>query len=382
MTALDSARTTRSLPRLANRRDDPRPGDGRPRVDGKFLAVGDRRLWLRGVTYGTFAPGRPRRSLPGTPRRSPRTSRRWRRPASTPCASTPCRRAGCSTCAEHGLWVLVGLPWEQHVAFLDERRRARAIVASASRASARCAGHPAVLGYAVGNEIPASIVRWHGRRRVERFLDAAVRARCSEDRPGRARHLRQLPEHGVPAARRSSTSSRSTSTSRTRRRSTPTSPGSRASPGERPLLHRRDRARQPPQRRRTPGARARAADSRTAFARRLRRRVRVRLDGRVAPRRRRRARLGLRASPTATAARSRRSRRSRAAFAAAPVAGAGRDAPRRLRRRLHPQRRRDAARVPATAFARLDYPDLRGDRRRRRLDRRHRRDRPPRAARA
>jgi len=25
-------------------------------VDGKFLAVGDRRLWVRGVTYGTFAP--------------------------------------------------------------------------------------------------------------------------------------------------------------------------------------------------------------------------------------------------------------------------------------------------------------------------------------
>jgi len=31
----------------------------------------------------------------------------------------------------------------------------------------------------VGNEIPASVVRWHGRRRIERFLDrlcGAVRA--------------------------------------------------------------------------------------------------------------------------------------------------------------------------------------------------------------
>jgi hypothetical protein len=27
-----------------------------------------------------------------------------------------------------------------------------------------------LLGYTVGNEIPPGIVRWHGRRRIERFL--------------------------------------------------------------------------------------------------------------------------------------------------------------------------------------------------------------------
>ncbi len=37
-------------------------------------------------------------------------------------------------------------------------------------------GHPAILAFAVGNEIPASIVRWHGRRKVERFLDRLCRA--------------------------------------------------------------------------------------------------------------------------------------------------------------------------------------------------------------
>ena len=42
-------------------------------------------------------------------------------------------------------------------------------------------GHPAVLGYAVGNEIPASIVRWHGRRRTERFLERLAAAVRSED---------------------------------------------------------------------------------------------------------------------------------------------------------------------------------------------------------
>ena len=54
----------------------------------------------------------------------------------------------------HGLWVQVGIPWEQHVAFLDERGRPRAIEARVREGVARCAGHPAVLCFAVGNENP------------------------------------------------------------------------------------------------------------------------------------------------------------------------------------------------------------------------------------
>jgi hypothetical protein len=35
----------------------PRANGPRAQVVGKFLAVGEERLWLAGVTYGTFAPG-------------------------------------------------------------------------------------------------------------------------------------------------------------------------------------------------------------------------------------------------------------------------------------------------------------------------------------
>jgi GT2 family glycosyltransferase len=34
-----------------------------------------------------------------------------------------------------------------------------------------CEAHPAILCYSIGNEIPASIVRWHGKRSVEGFLE-------------------------------------------------------------------------------------------------------------------------------------------------------------------------------------------------------------------
>ena len=66
---------------------------------------------------------------------------------------------------------MVGLAWEDHIAFLDKRRAAAQIVERIEQQVAACAGHPAVLCYAVGNEIPASIVRWHGSRKIERFIE-------------------------------------------------------------------------------------------------------------------------------------------------------------------------------------------------------------------
>src|SRR5688572_2026987 len=40
---------------LGARIADVRPGHGRPRVDGRFLVVDGEKLWVKGVTYGTFA---------------------------------------------------------------------------------------------------------------------------------------------------------------------------------------------------------------------------------------------------------------------------------------------------------------------------------------
>jgi GT2 family glycosyltransferase len=82
---------------------------------------------------------------------------------------------------EAGLVVLVGIAWEQHVTFLSEPDRMRSIADRVRSGVRECAGHPAVLAYAIGNEIPASIVRWHGRRRVEKFLEELFRVAIEED---------------------------------------------------------------------------------------------------------------------------------------------------------------------------------------------------------
>jgi O-antigen biosynthesis protein len=149
----------------------PRPGTGlRPTVRGKFIYVGAEKLYVRGVTYGTFAPGPDGEPYPA--------------PALVRQDFKGMARAGINAVRTYtvpplwlldaardaGLWVMVGLPWEQHVAFLDDRRRKRSIVARVREGARVCAGHPALLCFAVGNEIPASIVRWHGGRPIERFL--------------------------------------------------------------------------------------------------------------------------------------------------------------------------------------------------------------------
>jgi glycosyltransferase involved in cell wall biosynthesis len=153
----------------------------RPVALGKFLFVGEEKLYLRGVTYGTFRPGDDGSGYPDPAR----VEADFRKMAlngvnSVRTYSVPPRHL-LEAAARHGLRVLIGLPWEQHVAFLEDRALPGSIEQRVREGVRACAGHPAVLGYAVGNEIPAPIVRWHGRRRIERFLRRLYEAAKDED---------------------------------------------------------------------------------------------------------------------------------------------------------------------------------------------------------
>jgi GT2 family glycosyltransferase len=153
----------------------------RATVRGKFLFVGEEKFYVKGVTYGPFAD-----DSEGDGYRSPEAvAHDFRVIAQSGINAvrvyTAPPRWLLDLALRHGLRVMVGLPWEQHVAFLDQGRRAHDIVRRVCEQVRACAGHPAVLCYAVGNEIPASVVRWHGRRKVQRFLARLVKAVRRED---------------------------------------------------------------------------------------------------------------------------------------------------------------------------------------------------------
>jgi O-antigen biosynthesis protein len=156
----------------------------RPVVRGKFIFVGDKKLYVHGVTYGTFRPGADGDQFPAreTVERDFALMAANRLNALRTYTVPP--RWLLDLAQSHGLFVMVGLPWEQHVTFLSDPRRVRSIEDRVREGVRACAGHPAVLCYSIGNEIPAPIVRWHGRRPVEKFLEKLYHAAKSEDPDG------------------------------------------------------------------------------------------------------------------------------------------------------------------------------------------------------
>jgi GT2 family glycosyltransferase len=142
----------------------------RPEVRGKFLYDGDRKLYLRGVTYGTFRPTANGEQFP--PRTLVERDFEEMRAAKINAVRTYTVPPAWLLDLAHaaGLLVLVGIPWEQHTTFLSDRSTERRIVDTVRKAVRSTRGHPAVLAYVIGNEIPGPIVRWHGARAIERFL--------------------------------------------------------------------------------------------------------------------------------------------------------------------------------------------------------------------
>ena len=141
-----------------------------PTVQGKFLWSDGNKFLIRGVTYGTFAPNQLGEQFP-EPKLVHRDFQRMTRHAINAVRTYTVPPDWFLDLAHrYGIRVLVGLPWEQHVAFLDDRKLSRSIEERVRGDVEGCAGHPAVLAYVAGNEIPASIVRWHGRPRTEAFI--------------------------------------------------------------------------------------------------------------------------------------------------------------------------------------------------------------------
>jgi GT2 family glycosyltransferase len=152
----------------------------RPSVRGKAFYIGDEKLLVKGVTYGPFSASVGGGFDPGTVARD--FAQMVGAGINAIRLYTPPERWLLDLALAQDLRVMVGIPWEQHIAFL-QTDAADGIERSVRDTVAVCSGHPAVLCYAVGNEIPAPIVRWHGRRRVERFLARLARAARQQD-PG------------------------------------------------------------------------------------------------------------------------------------------------------------------------------------------------------
>jgi O-antigen biosynthesis protein len=149
-------------------------GTAGPAVDGRFFRFDGKRFPVRGVTYGTFARSelglfptleQVRRDFAAMVEANVNTVRTYTVP----------ERPAFDVAEELGLKLLVGVWWDDP-RYLDRptteawKSMAAEATAAVRQAAGTYAGHSAVLGFVVGNEIPGSLVRWHGRQRVEDLL--------------------------------------------------------------------------------------------------------------------------------------------------------------------------------------------------------------------
>jgi glycosyltransferase involved in cell wall biosynthesis len=148
--------------------------NSRIRPVAKFLFEGDRKFFVKGVTYGPFKPdahghylGKPDQvdvDLALMREGGLNLVRVYHAPP----------RWFLDRCASAGMRVLVTLPWAKHVEFLRDRKTRREIAEALRIAVSENAGHSALFGYLVGNEISSAMVRWLGVRRVTEFIERLI----------------------------------------------------------------------------------------------------------------------------------------------------------------------------------------------------------------
>src|SRR6266487_775332 len=159
----------------------PRMAAARVHVDGKFFRLGEKKFYSRGLTYGPFAPNEQKEMFPSREQTVRDFLQLRELGANLLRIYYVPPRWFLDLAAEHELKLLVDVPWQQHLCFLESEKSKAEARDSVRAAVQACQGHPAVFAYSVVNEIPAEIVRWSGVRWVTDFIEELVDVAKSAD---------------------------------------------------------------------------------------------------------------------------------------------------------------------------------------------------------
>ena len=102
-------------------------GTERITVRGKSFFLGARKHFVKGVTYGPFGVGSHGAQFPETATVERDFALMVEAGINTVRVFTPPPRWLLDRAAAHGLRLLIGLQWSQHIAFLDSSRERRQI---------------------------------------------------------------------------------------------------------------------------------------------------------------------------------------------------------------------------------------------------------------
>ena len=138
---------------------------------GKYLLDGAQKFYIRGVSYGPFAPNSRGERYPEPERAAADFALMKRLGANVIRLYVPPPSWMVEEAQKAGLRMMLGIPWPFHMAFLDSPDMMREIRDAIRNAvlDTRQFGET-IVAYSIGNEIRSDIVRWHGPRAVSKFL--------------------------------------------------------------------------------------------------------------------------------------------------------------------------------------------------------------------
>ena len=164
----------RSIPSVAKFSRPRKTSRERLSLRGRYFFQNNQKYFLKGVTYGPFAPTQAGVPFPDSDLVETDFAAMSELGVNCIRTFTPPPKWLLDLADSYDLRVIVGIPWAQHISFLDSRRTRADIRASVARDVASCSRHAAVFAYLVGNEIPPEIVRWYGGNKIGTFLGELV----------------------------------------------------------------------------------------------------------------------------------------------------------------------------------------------------------------
>src|SRR6516225_2303316 len=144
---------------------------GRFSAQGKYIYKDGQKFFVRGVSYGPFAPNSRGESYPEPDRVAADFALMGELGANLVRTYVMPPSWMFDLAAKYELRLLAGISWPQHVTFLDSPEMVRDIRNTVRRDIAALRQfNEVIFAYSIGNEIRSDIVRWHGPRAVSRFL--------------------------------------------------------------------------------------------------------------------------------------------------------------------------------------------------------------------
>src|SRR5215203_7272399 len=114
-------------------------------VKGKFLYAGLEKFYVKGVTYGTFAPDEKGMQFPPTAMVEKDFALMAKHGFNSVRTYTVPPDYLLDIALKYNLRVMVGLPWEQHITFLDSPKQQKDILRRVREGVQSCRRHPAIL---------------------------------------------------------------------------------------------------------------------------------------------------------------------------------------------------------------------------------------------